>query len=146
MAPFRFSLQALLDRRANLEAEQRRALLAAEDVAARENAKLATLAARLQQSSRSFSGAWADTAAGDVRALLLEIELVKNALARQQHAADAACREAAVIREAFLAACTERKQLEGVRDRSHAAFLAGQERREAADHDEANARRGLISP
>jgi hypothetical protein len=93
MAPFRFSLQALLDRRANLEAEQRRALLAAEGVAARENAKLATLAARLQQSSRSFGDACAETAAGDVRALLLEIELVKNALARQRHAADAACRE-----------------------------------------------------
>jgi hypothetical protein len=78
MAPFRFSLQALLDRRANLEAEQRRALLAAEGVAARENAKLATLAARLQQSSRSFGDACAETASGDVRALLLEIELVKT--------------------------------------------------------------------
>jgi len=68
MALFRFSLQTLLDRRANIEAEQRRALLAAEDAAARENAKFATLASRLQQSSRSFSDACADTAAGDVTA------------------------------------------------------------------------------
>jgi flagellar biosynthesis chaperone FliJ len=48
------------------------------------------------------------------------------------------------MREAFMAARTERKQLEAVRDRSQAAFLAERERREAADHDEANARRGII--
>jgi flagellar biosynthesis chaperone FliJ len=77
---------------------------------------------------------------------VLEIEIVKTAVAGQRHVAEAARTQAGGTRDEFTATRTERKQLEAVRDQHYAAFLAEQDRREAADHDEANARRGIILP
>jgi flagellar export protein FliJ len=146
MALFRFSLQSLLDRRAHVETAKRQALLAAESDAAREGVRLDSLEARLHELSRAFSDDFGVLAAAEVRRLLLEIEIVKTAVAGQRHVAEAARTQAGGARDEFTAARTERKQLEAVRDQHYAAFLAEQDRREAADHDEANARRGIISP
>jgi flagellar biosynthesis chaperone FliJ len=86
------------------------------------------------------------TLADRVRELLLEIDVVKSAAAQQEQVVFAAGAAAGSVREEFLAARAERKALEAVRARAYAAFLAEQDRREAADDDEANARRGIISP
>jgi flagellar export protein FliJ len=146
MALFRFSLQSVLDHRAHVESAKRQALLAAESVAAQEGAKLDSLEARLHELSRAFSDDFGALAAADVRGLLLEIEIVKTAVDGQRHLAGAARADASGARDEFMAARAERRQLEAVRDQQYAAFLAEQDRREAADHDEANARRGIISP
>jgi hypothetical protein len=102
MAAFRFSLQPLLDRLAHIEAAKRQALLAAELAAAREAAKLASLAERLGALSHAFSDDFRSLAASDVRGLLLEIDVARTAVAQQELVVKAADAAAAGVREEFL--------------------------------------------
>ena len=146
MAPFRFSLQPVLDRRTAVEAEKRQAMLHAQRTAARETARLRGLEADLHRRALPLTDVEAQRETGSVRRMLLEIELIRTAIERQQRISDAASRAAAAAREAFSAARAERSQLESLRDLKYQALCTRLEQRESAELDDSNAKSDTISP
>jgi flagellar export protein FliJ len=146
MAVFSFPLQPLLDRHVAAEDAARRALLDARAAASQAAVALAALQADFSRYAARLRDRVSPLPAGDVRATLLEIELVRAALRRQALLADAAGQNEAAARMAFETARAERRRLQTLRDRIHATYLLERERREAAETDDANARRNTISP
>jgi len=121
-------------------------MLQAQRTAARETARLRGLEADLRRRARPLEDAAANREPGSVRQLLLELELVRTAIGRQQRVADDASRAVDAAREAFLVARSERTQLESLRDLKHEAFGIRREQREAAELDDSNAKSDTISP